>query len=281
MTDKPDFAERRREMARRTISGEAKEGWFIPYRYAGGIEPLVCADATARRLRDAEPAIRGTLERIAGFREALLAIGEDDPAPAPRWNQDWFAGLDAAAAYAIVRHRRPRRIVEVGSGHSTRFMVRAVRDGGFDCAVAAIDPAPRADIGELPVTLIRDVVQKAGREVFGALEEGDVLSIDSSHIMMPGSDVDLLFGEVLPLLPAGALVHVHDIFLPWPYPPEWEPRGYNEQNALAPLIAAGVLAPIFASQYAVRAMSADTDGLAGFIPRPRPNHDASFWAVRT
>lgn len=280
MTDKPDFLERRRRMAQRTLSGESREGWFIPYRYAGEVAPRPFAAGVATRFEAARDAFTGMLERIASYRDGLLAIGVDDPAPAPRWDQDWFAGLDAAAAYAIVRDRRPARIVEVGSGHSTRFMVRAVQDGGFDCRIAAIDPAPRADIARLPVDLVRSVVQKTDPALFGALGAGDVLSIDSSHIMMPGTDVDMLFGEVIPALPAGVIVQVHDIFLPWGYPEDWEPRGYNEQNALAPLIAAGVLTPLLACQFVRREMTAETERLTGFIPRPRPNHDASFWAVR-
>ena len=90
---------------------------------------------------------------------ALLAIGTEPP-PAPRWNQDWFPRLDAAAAYAIVRTLEPRRIVEVGSGHSTRFLARAVADGGLDTRITAIDPQPRATIEKLPVEWLRSPVQR-------------------------------------------------------------------------------------------------------------------------
>ena len=54
-----------------------------------------------------------------------------------------------------MRETKPARIVEVGSGHSTRFMARAVRDGGLATAITAIDPAPRADIEGTGATLIR------------------------------------------------------------------------------------------------------------------------------
>src|SRR5262245_31183128 len=83
------------------------------------------------------------LSLIEGHARELEAIGPDAP-PAPRWNQDWFPRLDAAAAYAMVRALRPKRIVEVGSGHSTRFLARAVADGGLDTRITAIDPEPRA-----------------------------------------------------------------------------------------------------------------------------------------
>ena len=57
-------------------------------------------------------------------------------------------------------------------------------------------------------------------------------SSNSSHILMPGSDVDILFNRVLPRLPAGALVHIHDIFLPFDYPAIWGWRNYNEQQGV-------------------------------------------------
>ena len=211
----------RGELARgMTLSGLAQRGFFIPYRYAAkvagsGERPPYRAVETL--LRSREDAFRAFLSTIDGFSPELECIGTEAP-PAPRWTQDWFPRLDAAAAYALVRSLKPRRVVEVGAGHSTRFVVRAIRDGGLETTVAAIDPAPRADLSRLPLEVIRSTVQEAGDDVFADLEGGDVLMIDSSHILVPGSDVDLLLNRVLPSLSAGAVVHVHDIFLPDDYP---------------------------------------------------------------
>ncbi|HKU93955.1 MAG TPA: class I SAM-dependent methyltransferase, partial [Vineibacter sp.] len=165
-------------------------------------------------------------------------------------DQSWFPTLDACAAYALIRDRAPRRIVEVGSGHSTRFLARALADGGLDAEIVAIDPAPRADIADLPrVRLVRETVHRADRSVFAALASGDILFIDSSHILMPGSDVDLLFNRVLPDLPAGTIVHIHDILLPDDYPPSWAWRNYNEQLAVGALLTTGAYVPLFASHF--------------------------------
>jgi hypothetical protein len=267
-------------MGQRTLSGEAHEGWFIPYRHAVESDDRRTNAVLLDQFAAWTSAFTEILESIAKHRNGLLAIGISDAAPGPRWDQDWFAGLDAAAAYALVAEYRPGKIVEVGSGHSTRFMTRAISDGGLNCNFTSIDPAPRADISALPVDLIQSVVQDADRGLFNGFQAGDVLFIDSSHILMPGTDVDLLFGEVIPSLPAGALVHVHDIFLPFAYPTEWQLRGYNEQNALAPMIAGGMLKPLLPCQYVVREMADAYDRHCGFIPRPRPNHDASMWLMR-
>ena len=237
-----------------TVLGLAERGFFIPYAHAAEVRRRgypALADLFGRR----EDAFAAFLDVIEGYAEALEAIGPDTP-PEPRWNQSWFPRLDGAAAYAMVRHHAPRRIVEVGSGHSTRFLARAVRDGGIACEITAIDPAPRATIAGLPVRTIASTVQEAGEAPFAALAPGDLLFVDSSHVLMPDSDVDFLLSRVLPALPTGALVHFHDIFLPEDYPESWTWRGYNEQAAVAALIASGdAYEVLFASRYVVTEMA--------------------------
>jgi len=175
---------------------------------------------------------------IERYSQALEALGHEPP-PAPRWNQDWFPLLDAAAAYAMVRRFAPRRIVEIGSGHSTRFLARAASDGATGTTITAIDPAPRATLEGLPIEFLRMPVQQVGQAPFDRLAAGDFLVIDSSHKLAPGSDVELLMQHVLPALPSAIYVHVHDIFLPDDYPGHWEWRRYNEQAAVAPLLGNG------------------------------------------
>jgi len=224
-----------------TLSGLRRRGFFIPYRYADGVAGPAARGgypALESLFGAAEPGFADLLARMDVHAAALRAIGGKPP-PAPRWEQDWFPRLDAAAAYVLVRERRPARIVEIGSGHSTRFLARAVRDGGLATAITAIDPAPRAAIDGLGVAVLRRTVQETGTAPFAALAPGDVLFIDSSHILMPGTDVDILFNDVVPRLPAGVLVHIHDVFLPDGYPAEWEWRGYNEQLAVATLLQGG------------------------------------------
>jgi len=239
-----------------TVLGLARRGFFIPYRYAGQMPaggPDTPYAAIEALFREREPAFLAVLDDMDGLADALRAIGVDAAPPEPRWRQDWFPRLDAAVAYRMVRRLAPARIVEVGSGHSTRFLARAVADGGLPTRIEAIDPAPRADLASLGarVSLRRRTVQEAGEAAFADLAAGDLLLIDSSHILMPGTDVDFLFNRVLPALPAGVLVHVHDVFLPDPYPAGWGWRGYNEQLGLGPLLLGGGFELLFASRYVV------------------------------
>ncbi len=263
-----------------TVLGLRRRGFFIPHRYAESLPdaapapPYAPCEALFDRHRADFAAVIAGMDAHA---DALLAIGREPP-PQPRWRQDWFPRLDGAAAYALVRRHRPRRIVEIGCGHSTRFLARAVRDGGIACTHTVIDPQPRADIGNLPVTLTRALVQRVDSAPFTALEAGDMLFIDGSHILVPGSDADWLFNRVLPALRAGVLIHIHDILLPDPYPPAWRWRGYNEQSAVAALLSGGAFTPLFASRYAATRMAAEVAGsVAGQLPLPGGAVESSLW----
>ncbi len=258
-----------------TVTGLARRGYFIPYRHArearsarySALEPLFAA---------AEPAMAATLAAIDAVAAELSAIPAEGAGL--RWRQMWFPRLDAAAAYAIVRREKPARIVEIGSGHSTRFMARAVADGGLATRITCIDPAPRADIAALTVTHRPVVVEDVAGDDFPPLAAGDVLFIDSSHIAMPGNDVDRLFLDILPGLPAGVLVHVHDIFLPDAYPQAWGWRGYNEQLLVAALLQGGGYDIVFASHYAAtRLEGAVAASAAGALPLVDGAFETSLW----
>ncbi|WP_206378162.1 class I SAM-dependent methyltransferase [Sneathiella limimaris] len=240
-------------MGLKTLFNIQKQGFFIPYRYA---DTLLAASsrqtypALLRLFQNHEQTFIRSLESMSQYLDRFQDFGSEPP-PFPRWEQDWFPRLDGAAAYTQVRNHKPKRIIEVGSGHSTRFMLQAAKDGDLQVDFTAIDPAPRADITKLPITIHNDIVQNMDLSLFEKLEAGDILFIDSSHIAMPGTDVDFLFLNVLPLLPKGVIVHIHDICLPYDYPKSWEWRGYNEQQMVAPLLM-GSFKLLFSSAYAER-----------------------------
>jgi predicted O-methyltransferase YrrM len=214
-----------------------------------------------------------SLERFSREFEAI-GRGEEHRPPQPRWDQDWFPRLDAAVAYAMVRDHPPRRIVEVGSGHSTRFLARAVADGKLQTQITAIDPEPRARLDGLQVELISRPVQQIDEKYFRNL---DVLFVDSSHQLKQGSDVEFIFSKVIPLLPTGAHVHFHDIFLPDPYPAHWAWRRYNEQAAVAALLQGGYACE-FSSHWVVsRRPDLVARGVLGRLPLVAGAIESSLW----
>lgn len=255
-----------------TVLGLKPRGWFIPHRYApmlpppGAQPPYPAIERLFEEHTDRFAAVLDAVDARAAALESCKAMFE----------QSWFPSLDAAVAYALVRERKPRHIIEVGSGHSTRLLSKAV--GGVG-EILAIDPAPRADIADLPGVRVKSsTLQAAPGTVFDGLMRDDILFIDSSHILMPGSDVDILLNRVLPRLPSGALVHIHDIFLPFDYPAIWGWRAYNEQQGVVPLLTGGAFKPLFSSVWAERRMA---DRLRASVisrlPRPPDALPASLW----
>ena len=232
-----------------TLVGPKPGGFFIPHRYAASATPR---DYPALRplFEAAEPRMRDLLAAIEDRAADLLRI-RDGNGPA-RFDQDWFPRLDAAAAYALVRRERPTQIVEIGSGHSTRFLARAAADEGLGAVLTCIDPEPRASLAGLDVRHEARLLNEMDRRTVAGLAAGDILFIDSSHVAMPGTDVDRLFLDVLPRLASGVLIHVHDVFLPEGYPPGWIWRGYNEQIVVGALLAGGGYELVFASSYALK-----------------------------
>ena len=229
-------------------------GFFIPYRFASQTQRRIndlSYGPVAERLRAEERSFIDLLDRAQAFETTFQHIGTQPP-PAPRWAQNWFTGLDAIAAYTLVHLHRPERIVEVGAGHSTRFLAKAISDGATGTQLTIIDPEPRTSVQGLSVHHEECLVTEVPADLWTALQPNDFLSIDSSHILMPGSDVDFLLNQVLPSLPDGVFVHFHDIFLPDTYPADWQWRGYNEQTAVAGLVTSGRFRPVFASHYVAK-----------------------------
>ena len=266
---------RRLRLGLPTVLGLRPAGFLIPYRHAHAVRPAGYP-ALEPCFAAAEPGFRAVMDDVEAAAGDLRRIAED--AGPARFDQDWFPRLDAAAAYAMVRRERPARIVEVGSGHSTRFLARAVADGGLSTTITCIDPAPRARLAGLPVRHVPTLLQEADPALLAKLAPGDVLFIDSSHVAMPGTDVDRLVLDVLPRLPAGVLVHIHDVFLPDAYPPEWAWRGYNEQALVGALVAGGGYALAFASRWvATRRPAWLVQGVLARLPLVPGAYESSLW----
>lgn len=135
-----------------------------------------------------------------------------------------YGRVDGEVLYAMVRHLRPARITEIGAGWSTRVIRDATARNAADGAPVGqhrvYDPSAdevRERMGE-GVDLVALGAQDIPAAVFDELGAGDVLFIDTTHTVKPGSDVVRLLLEELPRLAAGVVVHVHDFFRPYEYP---------------------------------------------------------------
>ena len=151
---------------------------------------------------------------------------------------------DGSILYGMVRKWRPKRIVEIGAGSSTRVSALAMRQNELEGAprgkILAIEPYPKAALLTLAqedasVQLIPRPVEEIGLETFLELGVDDILFIDSSHIIKCGNDVHYLYLRILPKIQTGTLVHIHDIRFPQDYPKDWlltKKYFWNEQYLL-------------------------------------------------
>jgi len=132
-----------------------------------------------------------------------------------------FGYIEAQTLHGVLRHFKPRQIIEVGSGVSTRCSLAATaineREGAPRCDITCIEPYPSSWLENGEIRLIRDEVQRIDFKIFESLEPGSLLFVDSSHSVKVGGDVNYLILEVLPRLRAGVIVHFHDIYLPYDY----------------------------------------------------------------
>jgi hypothetical protein len=136
----------------------------------------------------------------------------------------FYEGLDAETLFGMVRHVRPNKVIELGSGFSSLVIADArARNGASNDPVGheVYDPHPPTHL--LPVlqevTAFRPLeATKIPFDAFAALKAGDMLFVDTTHTVKIGGDVNRVVLDVLPLLKPGVYVHFHDIFLPWEYP---------------------------------------------------------------
>jgi hypothetical protein len=145
--------------------------------------------------------------------------------------------------YSLIRHFKPGKIIEIGSGHSTVIASLAARRNGMDgteTEITAIEPFEQPWLEQLGINVVRQKVEDLGKEPFEALAENDILFIDSSHVIRPQGDVLFNFFSLLPRLQPGVIVHLHDIFTPFDYPDKWvleERRLWDEQYLLEAFLA--------------------------------------------
>lgn len=167
--------------------------------------------------------------RLAG--ELLPMMSEKMDGPRYDASNNMYGPADAAIYGAILRRTRPRRIIEIGSGYSTALALDTADAHLPDLEIRCVEPYPERMLGllrdgdETRVTIERRPVQDLPIEFYRWLERGDVLFIDSTHVVKAGSDVVWLVLHVLPRLAPGVLVHIHDIFWPFEYPISWLRQG--------------------------------------------------------
>ncbi len=239
----------------------------------------------------------GQLCRLADFSKKYKAEYEAFPRSAPPQsvrfyvNNGTFESVDCEVYYCMIRHFKPRRIIEVGGGNSTLLSAKVAlankKEYGAETSLMVIEPFPgpvlEADFPGL-TELIEAKVEQAPLTLFLELEENDILFIDSSHTLKIGGDVQRLYLEILPRLKKGVLIHIHDIFFPTDYPENvvmGRNRFWTEQYLVQAFLAFNsTFKVIWSSSYMHHlASSALEDAFSSYSRAER--RPASLWLVKT
>lgn len=201
------------------------------------------------------------------------------------WQNDYLPGLDIILIYTLIQEFKPKNILEIGSGHSTAVMRKAIQDGQFSSSITCIDPNPRRTISAFADQVFYESLEDLKDiERFRLLNKNDILFFDGSHLSLANTDVTVFFMEVLPVLNPGVIVQIHDIYLPFDYPDDMVQRGYNEQYLLAQVLWYGwpekieVLFPAYWMSRQKRFQYLMESAVWNVLATPEiERHGGSFW----
>jgi len=189
---------------------------------------------------------------------------------------------DSITYAGVLSDAKPQQILEIGSGWSTRLAVQVVQALGLEeTQITCIEPFPElvnSLVAESSVALIAEPLSRSHVQHAEALQAGDILFVDSTHIAKSGSDVCMEVLRMVPSLRPGVLIHFHDIFWPFEYPHQWnvvEQRGWNEIYLVHALLLSNSRLQIrFFNDWAARFLQADIEQL---IPEFMNNSGGSLW----
>jgi len=151
-----------------------------------------------------------------------------------------YGPIESQVLHCFLRAHRPKRVIEIGSGVSTACMLHALEREAEPAQLTCIEPLPSPVLRETAgARLLVQCCQEVPAAFFSGLQEGDLLFIDSSHAVKVGSEVPRIYLEIIPRLRPGVFIHIHDIFLPYLYPPDiltWPFWAWQETVLLAALL---------------------------------------------
>ncbi|MBA4186975.1 MAG: hypothetical protein C0467_03055 [Planctomycetaceae bacterium] len=224
------------------------------------------------------------LTSVSHLQRDLPFHGSPQPEHRYYFDNDFYSYGDAIIYSAVLRHFRPQRVIEVGSGFSSALLLDVnllFANGQIDCTF--VEPFPTRllqllrPVDHSRVRIHQSMLQDIDLAIFSTLREGDVLFVDSTHVAKAGSDVNLLFFQILPQLAKGVLVHIHDVFDPFEYPAAWvrQGRSWNELYLLRAFLQFNsAFEVIYFNDYMAKRHG---EAVAKYLPLAMKNPGGSLW----
>lgn len=179
---------------------------------------------------DYKELVKNSLRHKINFEKITLSTSDDR---VPAWENGFLPAIDTIVLYTVLEKFKPKKYLEIGSGNSTKLTSFCRQQENLSFSITCIDPHPRREIREIADMWINDQIQSVSLDYFKNLEPNDIVFLDGSHVLLPNSDVMWFFMEILPVIPKGVIIHIHDIFLPYDYPQWVCDRFFNEQYIFA------------------------------------------------
>ncbi len=177
------------------------------------------------------------IKSFAGYYAELPFRAEAQPGLRYYFDNPAFGHSDAIFLFCMIRHAKPKRMIEVGSGYSSCVALDTNElFFGNSIQTTFIEPFPELLDSHVTaedrkrIRILPHRLQDIAIDEFQELQANDILFIDSTHVSKVNSDVNRLFFEILPALSSGVYIHIHDVFFPFEYPREWiyGGRAWNE-----------------------------------------------------
>ena len=184
------------------------------------------------------------LQKMSEYYEAMDFSDHKSLSRLYYFDNPFFSYSDGTVLHLLLAHKRPQRIIEIGSGYSTACMIDTISQYDIDCKITSIDIDSNRLNELIPedqrscLTIINSPLQEVVISLFKELGQSDLLFIDSSHVSKSGSELNDIFFNILPQLSSGVIIHFHDIFQDFEYPIEWIEEGisFNESYLLRSFI---------------------------------------------
>lgn len=200
-----------------------------------------------------------------------------------------FPPGDSEYYYSLIRHLKPEKIIEIGSGFSTLLALESLNKNkeeneNYSCHFTCIEPYEFKWLKNKGVMFIESIVEDVNPKVFQTLKKNDIIFIDSSHIIKPDGDLLYIFMEILPALNSGVFIHFHDIFTPRDYPEFWMKEKilfWNEQYMLESFLSYNEKFKVIGSLNYLKHFHRDR--IMHFFPVLSKNPDrepGSFWIIK-
>ena len=181
-------------------------------------------------------------EKATSIGEPYISILSVELDPADINNGSFEAG-DADFYYQVIRYLKPKKIIEIGSGHSTKLALIAINknieESKINTEIISIEPYENRWLENLNIKVLRKKIENINFDWHKQLSKNDILFIDSSHIIKPNGDILKIYLEIIPQLKSGVIIQIHDIFTPKNYLNSWlleDVRLWNEQYILEALL---------------------------------------------